>query len=154
MQSEKICDQYHTLRIFKPFKEEWNKFLLTSLCQPALLTFYQYISHFLFNSLLELKLKFTEIDHINKSEATCPTTLEEENALCYVAGCVCCKVRDEIIKSSVKDKEELILFCFELCGDEDCKCGMEEWTNLIDRGGLWHINDCAYTVFSILEDLN
>ena len=79
-------------------------------------------------------------------------TLEEENALCYVEGYVCRKVRDEIIKSSVKDKEELILFCFELCGDEDCKCSKEEWINLIDRGGLWHVNDFTYTVISILED--
>ena len=75
-----------------------------------------------FNSLLELELKFTEINQINKSEATCPMTLEEENALPYVGGYVCHKVRDKIIKSNVKDKE-LIFFCFELCGDEDGKCG-------------------------------
>ena len=55
------------------------------------------------------------------------------------------------LKSSVKDKEEL-LFCFEHCGGKDGECGTEEWTNSIDRGGLWDVNDCTYTVFSILED--
>ena len=54
----------------------------------------------------------------------------------YVAGYVCCKVQDKIIKSSVNVKEEMALFCFELCGDEDDKHGTEEWTNTIDRGGL------------------
>ena len=77
LRSEKIWEQYHTLRISKPLKEEWDKFLLTSLCQPALPTFYQYISCCMFNSLLELELKFTEINQKNKSEATCLMTLEE-----------------------------------------------------------------------------
>ena len=36
--------------------------------------------------------------------------------------------------------------------DEDDKRGMEEWTNLIERGCLRHGNDCTYTVFSTLED--
>ena len=103
-----------------------DKFLLTSLCQPALPTFYQYVSHYVFNSLLELELKFTETSQINKSEATCPMTLEEEDALHYVGGYVCHKVRDKIIKSNVKDKELLIFFCFELCEDEDGKCDTEE----------------------------
>ena len=69
--------------------------------------------HTVFNSLLKLELKFSEVNQINKLEATCPMTFEEENAR-YVYH----KVRDIIIKLSVKDKEEIILFCFELSGDE------------------------------------
>ena len=49
-------------------------------------------------------------------------TLEEEDALCYVGGYVCHKVRDKI----KCEGQGLIFFCFELCGDEDGKCGMEE----------------------------
>ena len=71
-------------------------------------------------------------------------TLEEVNA-----RYVCHNIRDVIVKSSVKGMEEIILFCFELSGNEDGKRGTEEWTNLIDRGGLWHINECTYTVSSI-----
>ena len=26
------------------------------------------------------------------------------------------------------------------------------WTNPIERGGLWHVNECIFTLFSILED--
>ena len=85
----------------------------------------QYVSLCVLNSLLELELKSTEINQINKSEATCSMTLEEEDALHYVGGYVCHKVRDKIIKSIVKDKE-LIFFGFKLCGDEDGKCDMEE----------------------------
>lgn len=86
------------------------------------------------------------------TETSCPMTWEEENALRYVAGYICRKVQSKLQKSSAKNKEEMVLFCMELCGDEDGDRGTEEWTNAIDRGGLWHINDYTYTVFSILEE--
>ena len=39
----------------------------------------------------------------------------------------------------------------ELAGDEDSNMGTEEWINLIDRGGLWHVNDDIYDIFVIME---
>ena len=29
---------------------------------------------------------------------------------------------------------------------------IEEWTNAIDRGGLWHVYDDTYTIFAIIEE--
>ena len=42
--------------------------------------------HTVFNSLLKLELKFSEVNQINKLEATCPMTFEEENARCLPQG--------------------------------------------------------------------
>ena len=74
------------------------------------------------------------------------------NALRYVAGYVCRKVQSKIAKSKIENREEMLLFCVELCGDEEDDRGTEEWTNRIDRGGLWHISDDVYVIFYILEE--
>ena len=86
----------------------------------------------------------------DKGEPTCHMTWEEENALHYVAGYVCRKIQNKIANSNVKDKEEMVFISVELCGDGDWNT--EEWTNAIDRGGLWHVNDNTYILFSILEE--
>ena len=70
--------------------------------------------HTVFNSLLELELKFADIDLINKSETTCPMTLEKENAYVMLQDMFSSEVRDKIIKSNAKNKEELIFFLFRI----------------------------------------
>ncbi len=79
-------------------------------------------------------------------------TLDEENALRYVAGYVCRKVQKKIEKSSHNYKDEMALLMIEFYGDELDDDATEEWTNQIDRGGLWHINNDMYLVFVIIED--
>ena len=102
-------EHYHNLRISKPFKEEWEKFFQTSLCQCALPTVFQFVSHQFFKKFLELELKVAENN--GTGAATYPMTWEEENTLHYVTGYVCRKVHSKLAKSSVKDKEEMVLFC-------------------------------------------
>jgi hypothetical protein len=45
----------------------------------------------------------------------------------------------------------MIDIIMDLCGDEMDSEGTETWTNELDRGGLWHINDQAHAVFIIIE---
>ena len=35
----------------------------------------------------------------------------------------------------------MLLCLMELDGDEDGDRDTEEWVTLLDRGGLWHVND-------------
>lgn len=36
---------------------------------------------------------------------------------------------------------------------DGCEQGTaEEWTNLIDRGGLWHVKEATFQVFCALEE--
>ena len=48
-------------------------------------------------------------------------------------------------------KEEMTCALMELVGDEGNDLGTAEWINLIDRGGLWHVNDEVYELFEIME---
>ena len=46
-----------------------------------------------------------------------------------------------------------MLFISDLSGDEwDEAQATEEWTNAIDRGGLWHVSDATYTIFYLMEE--
>ena len=44
------------------------------------------------------------------------------------------------------------IFEFMISGDERTADGTEEWTNLIDRGGLWHVSDFTYDLFLAMEN--
>lgn len=64
------------------------------------------------------------------------------------------KYRKIIIKkiksSSLPQKDDIIS---DLSGDEwDETQETEEWTNAIDRGGLWHISDSTYSIFYLMEE--
>ena len=92
--------------------------------------------------------------HSLPKQAANPITKEEENALRYVSGYVCCKVQAKIKHSSLAQKDAMILFICDLSGDEwNEEEGTEELTNSIDRGGLWHINDSTYSIFYLMEEI-
>ena len=78
---------------------------------------------------------------------------EEANALRYVAGYVCRKVRNNLEKLKDKKEDDMILFLMEVSGDQQDSGdeGPEAWCNLIDRGGLWHVNDSVYEIFRSME---
>ena len=82
-----------------------------------------------------------------------PLTHEEQNALRYVAGYIIHKVQQKLEKSTHPRKDEMLLLLMECAGDElSDNVGTEMWTNMIDRGGLWHINDQTYSLFNIMEE--
>ena len=112
-------------------------------------TLFQYVSRQVFKELLANDHAVCDAHNDIQPSSL---TWEEENALRYVGGFVCRKVRQQITESSLPHKEDMLLLTIALCGDEtDEDRGTETWTNEIDRGGLWHISDDTYSVFLILE---
>lgn len=85
-----------------------------------------------------------------------PLTKEEENALRYVAGYICRKVKDKVESSKASGRDDMLLCLSSLSGDdlegEEEEVG-EEWTNMIDRGGLQHVHYDKYTLFYLMEDV-
>ncbi len=76
----------------------------------------------------------------------------EENALRYVGGYICQKIQKQIIKSNHPHKLAFVLFMSDTSGFEvDMEKDTESWTNIVDRGGLFHINDEIYTLFYNME---
>jgi len=79
----------------------------------------------------------------------------EKGVLRYVAGYICRHLRQALERENHPFKEEMVLCLMELVKDQDAEqAGTdEEWTNLIDRGGLWHVKECTYQFFRAVEDV-
>lgn len=80
-------------------------------------------------------------------------TDNESSALRYVAGYVCRHLHKKIERENHDLKEEMILCLVELVKDKtvEDQGTSEEWTNLIDRGGLCHIKETTFQLFHVLE---
>ena len=91
---------------------------------------------------------------VSEQESNSSLSFEECNALRYVAGYVSRKIKEKLESSSDDRKNDLVLSLMEITmGDEeDEDIGTESWTNRIDRGGLWHVNDSLYCFFYLLEE--
>ena len=79
----------------------------------------------------------------------------EGNALRYAASYVVHHVFKGVKKSSHELKRDVTdcLMQLVLGKQEDCEQGTaEEWTNLLDRGGLWHVRETTFQVFNALEE--
>ena len=85
--------------------------------------------------------------------AQAPLDYEEHNAVRYTAGYVIRSLTRKVNCSSHLLKKELTL-CLEELGDESSGSGhpSEDWLNAIDRGGLRHVNDATYLVFTAMEE--
>lgn len=79
----------------------------------------------------------------------------ERGVLRYIAGYICRHLRQKLERENHQFKEEMILCLLELIKDQDIEeDGVdEEWTDLIDRGGLWHIKETTYRFFRAIEDV-
>ncbi len=147
LRAEKIWAMFHQLRTSRDFRSKWDSFFETSIKKKAIATVYQYITTRIFRELIKNKFEIKkDVTHTHYT-----LTLDEKNALRYVAGYVCLKVQKKIEKTSHKYKDEIVLLLIEFYGDSMDGSGTEEWTNQIDRGGLWHISDDTYLVFEIVE---
>ena len=49
-------------------------------------------------------------------------------------------------------KEDLIVCLIVISGEGIDERETEGWTNLLDRGGLWHINDKTHCLFYALDE--
>ena len=154
LRKERMWGMYHQLRTSNAFKCEWKEYLESCVKASASPCFYQYVTNELFKDLIKLEFPLptavTQVDH----SATPSLTEMEKNALRYVAGYVCRKVRDNLKKSSCKisNKHTMIQCLEEINGETDEDCDTEEWIRLIDRGGLWQVNDDVFGLFLTMEE--
>ena len=78
----------------------------------------------------------------------------ENGALHYVAGYTCRQLWKKLERESHEFKEEMVLCLMRMVKDKDPENDMqgvdEQWTALIDRGGLWHATETTYQFFVLL----
>ena len=150
---EKMWGAYHCLRTSADFKAKWTAFLVKSTSVKPNPAFYQYITDILFREVVKAKFHSSECQV--SASAKSQLTVEETNALHYAAGYVCHKLRKRLESSTHPQKEELILLIMDLSGeddDSDESDNVENWTSMIDRGGLFHISENTYTLFLAMEE--
>ena len=110
------------------------------------------ITHHIFKTLIQIAYPVRISVHDESPNQ--PLTSEEQNALRYVAGYVVQKLRNKFKSESHPKKDEQIFLLMECAGDEvNEEAGTEMWLNIVDRGGLWHVNDLTYGLFTIMEEV-
>ena len=113
------------------------------------IAFYQYVTDIPFREII--KIKFPTNERQVSSGPKSQLTVKEANALHYAAGYVGHKLRKHLESSSNPQKEELVLLIMDLCED-DTSDDTENWTSMIDRGGLFHVPETTYTLFHAMEE--
>lgn len=145
----KMWALFHECRTSSAYRLKWASFLKVTIDDyPAL--FYQYMT----DSLFKILLRHKHMVYLTTTSTACPPlTFEEQNALRYVAGFVIRSVLQKYKNESAEASEET-LFLYHLGGDDDdASGGTEDWVNLLDRGGLWHVNNSTYSLFLDIEQL-
>ena len=149
LRREKMWGQYHKCRTSDIFKMNWHAFLEAATSTPPCPILYQYLTDAIFKE--RIKDKYHIRPAPENAEQLC-LTFEETNGLRYAAGYVPRALRKKLLKSAHPLKSELLLCILDLLddGDEDhddsCK-----WVDMIDRGGLTHVNTMTYYAFVSME---
>ena len=140
--------KYHSIRASLTFQQAWIQLLTHALDKSsAKSSFYQHTTELIFSTLISLHYKK------DLNTATRPSyhklTNIEENIIRYIAGYVCHKMQSKL---ECNRNLDLLLIIAEMSGCElDESLSSEYWTNILDRGGLFHINDNTYLLFCALE---
>lgn len=111
--------------------------------------FYQHYCQLIFEGLIEGKLKESFTD--TAEEILPQLTLDEENAVRYVAGYVVRKVGDSLQLPKDQAKCDILYQLIETSANANSAGTSQEWTSRIDRGGLIHVTDEAFQCFYSIE---
>ena len=146
---EKMWGQYQKLRISDMFKREWQDLLEKATSTPCCPIFYQYVTDFVFREMIKQQYP---IERVRNTESEVFLTTDEMNALRYAAGYVPRALRGKLRKSANPLKDELTLCLLDLLDDGDEEHdGSCNWIQMIDRGGLTHVNNVTYNAFLSME---
>lgn len=146
---EILWRNYFLVRSSEEFISNWVAFLKDADLTPTPI-FYQHLTDLVFRHLIDNHLiGFT--DDITPAAALMD---HEAGVLRYAAGYVCRHLRRKIERGNHKLKEELVLCLMALVrSGNDEECGPdEEWTRMLDRGGLWYVKETTYSLFLVIEE--
>ena len=110
--------------------------------------FYQFITHELFKEFIKKEFPI----NMEPESSSNPLTSEEEKALRYVAGYICRNIYDKLQHVSFDHGDSSMIGSLKAMTEGDKDDDSDRWLTLVDRGGLWHVNDKVYAVFTIMEE--
>lgn len=145
---ERMWGAFHKLRTSDSYLAKWKLFLSQSVSVEACPIFYQYVSDTMFKAVLKSSFPVEQRAPIAREPSL---SYDEKNALRYAAGFVPLSLRKKLERSAHPLKEELILCLRDMTEDDNTPDCSEDWTNLIDRGGLKHVNNVMYMLMATME---
>lgn len=147
---DKLWRNYFLLRSSKEFVNLWTEFLKHADLEPSPV-FYQRLTDIVFRKVMQDHFTYSDC---SRTDEVAPISDQEGNALRYAAGYVCRHLRKKIERGSHELKEELILCLMALVKDRNSEeyGTNEEWTKMMDRGGLWHVKETTYALFLSIEE--
>ena len=148
-----MCRSYHDVRTSPQFIALWSEFIksATSNSQPQP-TLYQELNDLIFEELVRTALPIPHNDSVTQAA---PITYEDANVIRYAAGYVCRKIHDKLQTSTLPNKSQLTRCVMGLLEEEDEQTpssASDYRVNEIDRGGLWHVQEGTYMLFSAMEE--
>ena len=146
-QREKMWKSFHLLHVSDSFVELWHNFLDSASIQKNPLLF-QYVSDQVFQQLIT---KHFTISQTAAASPVPPLTYEEVNALRYVAGYVCQKVKKNIEASKHAHKDALLLCLMDLCDEDEDVSESADWVHAVNRGGLCLVSETTAMLFHEIE---
>ena len=147
---ERIWRSFFNLRSSSAFSSMWRTFLHQAGITPTPIL-YQHLTDWIFRKLIQNHFSYSS----TSQSATPGTSIDEGNALRYAAGYVVRHVMKKIWASNPVHKDDLLSCCQSLLrmySTSDSQNTAEEWTNLVDRGGLFHVKETTFQLFVALED--
>ena len=146
---EHLWQHFFKLRASPEFKEKWSSFLLESIGESASPLFFQYVTECTFETMIKNHYQF------DKSEKSTELQLsyQEKNAIRYTAGYVTRTLVKKLKHSAHLLREEMLCCLVEMNGPEenDPVDESEDWTRLINRGGLTQVGNMTCGVFISME---
>ena len=146
---EKLWRKFHSSRNAKDFKSKWMEYLIHLKITDATPLFYQNVSQELFETLISQKCLIN--DHGISTKYIQHMTLDEENAVRYVAGFVIRAVKDKL---KVPNDQEILDILNSMVHVQDASStftSSEDWVKSINRGGLVQITEDAHRLFCAIE---
>ena len=148
---EKMWKAMFSLRSSTAFVTRWVSFLQHSGAVPTPIL-YQHLTDVVLRMLIHSHYK---IPAMQQSRLTPELSSNEGNTLRYAAGYVIRHICKKIGKITDSLKDDLISCCRKLVKeayDPSDPSTCEEWTDLVDRGGLWHIRETTFQLLCALEE--
>ena len=141
---------YHQLRCSAEYTSRWQRFLQHNLGAEGHPILYQRVG----DAILErvVKEKYPVSQSLCSTQQQPSITTQEMNALRYAAGYIPRALQKKLKKSAHPLKDELQLCLLDLLNDgEEVEGTAEERLNLVDRGGLKHINESTFQAVLAME---
>ena len=148
-QREKMWAKYHQVRS-SLFQNTWITFLESAGCDTACPVFYQFVTGSVMEQLIKLRYPIVAL---GSSDDEVILDDQECKVVRYTAGYTIRALLKKVGRSAnVKQKDELKKCLQEMAEEADnSEHHSADWTRIMDRGKLIHVDDIVYSVFAEME---